>query len=380
MRPSASALCVFAAAAAGATIGCVLQDNADTVSVPPSPALIRDPEWRPYADTSPFNTPVETDARSAGSSDRYRRSLLASNAVLPLVAGDTWRDSGTAFYAAQEGDPLVRIRCLGQPCDVDGDEVQIPKAALPGGSRFSTGRGTFPRRFDAPMAVLQPNGWEYDFYGVRGISEEEIVAGGAGRTPIDGDGLGSDAVLADFGNFAGEIREPELKAGLIDHALAMVVPCSVSSVYPAPPTGVIGNACPPRAEDRAIPAGTRFVLDMSEDSIDSLDIPEWKRTILRALARYGAYVRDTTGALDQWGFEFESPASYTSQGEADPWLRFAVENGADGPHDYDGNGQLEQWLYLDAADGTQVLPWTELRALDPCTVPGSTSPCASSPG
>ena len=50
---------------------------------------------------------------------------------------------------------------------------------------------------------------------------------------IDGNGLGSDAVAAQFGSLAGIIRPAEMKSGRIEHALALTVPCTVGFVAPA---------------------------------------------------------------------------------------------------------------------------------------------------
>ena len=53
----------------------------------------------------------------------------------------------------------------------------------------------------------------------------ELVTAWGGRTRIDGDGLGSAAVAANFGTLAGLVRPEELEAGRIEHALFMTVPC-----------------------------------------------------------------------------------------------------------------------------------------------------------
>jgi len=60
---------------------------------------------------------------------------------------------------------------------------------------------------------------------------------------------------------------------------------------------------------------------MSPSEIARLDIPPWKEAILRALAEYGGYVGDTGDA--PWSVQVESPRSYTSFDEEDPFDLFA---------------------------------------------------------
>ena len=60
--------------------------------------------------------------------------------------------------------------------------------------------------------------------------------------------------------------------------------------------------------------GARLQLAMSSAEIDALSVPRWKKTILRAMARYGLFLGDTGG--DAWGIELQSPdrASRASAG------------------------------------------------------------------
>jgi hypothetical protein len=63
---------------------------------------------------------------------------------------------------------------------------------------------------------------------------------------------------------------------------------------------------------------------MSNRQIQALAVPDWKKAILRALARYGGYVGDTGGP--GFAVEIESGSSYTSQGLPDPWVTFGREH------------------------------------------------------
>lgn len=65
---------------------------------------------------------------------------------------------------------------------------------------------------------------------------------------------------------------------------------------------------------------------MSDAEIAALAVPDWHKTILRAMARYGMFVGDTGGS--SWAVQFESGASFTSFGYEDPWLRLGKALGA----------------------------------------------------
>jgi hypothetical protein len=189
------------------------------------------------------------------------------------------------------------------------------------------------------MTVVQPDGWEYDFWEVRpkprGGGTLRFTIGD--RLRIDGSGLHGDATAAGFGNLAGIIRAPELTAGRIDHALFLVVRCTStgrdfgygvrrqhrsdegSYVYPAD-----GGGAPCDSDDAdAPPMGARLQLAMSGAQIAALPIPSWKKAVLRALATYGGYIGDTGGP--GFGVQLESSTTYTAFGRPDPLVAFAQQ-------------------------------------------------------
>src|SRR5438445_13886746 len=133
----------------------------------------------------------------------------------------------------------------------------------------------------------------------------------------------------------------------------MTVSCDNGTyVYPATKSGS-------RCSDptNAPPMGAHFQLAMSDAEIDALDVDAWQKTILRALAHYGAYVGDTGGS---WGFEQEAGVQYTSVGRSDPWIVFARANGWDRYRRRTWVGHLGQGV-----------DWGRLRVLDPCVARGT---------
>ena len=282
--------------------------------------------WRPYADDSPFNTPVAANPRIAAGSAAAVRSFVGSwkgnadlNYAPRLTVGvaDTSWDYGHPIYYSRPDDPTYTVHCAEAwgTCEIEGAQVAIPAAARAAGGS------------DGHLTVIdQASGWEYDFWQVRRKPSQggTITISWGGRTRIDGDGLDSNGTAAHFGGAAGVIRPAELAAGEIDHALFLVVKCTNGkSVYPA--GSGVGRSCADMglANAGAPPMGAHFYLDMSDAEIAAAPVPEWKRTIMRAAARYGLYVGDTGGG----GIVVESGSSYTSFGKADPWVAVARDAG-----------------------------------------------------
>jgi hypothetical protein len=300
--------------------------------------------WRPYSDSSPFNQLIGRDAKTASRSAAMIRDVTRRGEPGNLVAGfagseDDWEHP---TYYPQPTDPVFRLHCYESDwgtCSIEGHRIRIPDAAKPaaGGDGHLT-------------VVDQVSGWEYDLYKVR----SKPRGGGTlsfrwgGRTRIDGDGLGSDATAARFGNLAGIIRAQELEAGVIRHALFMTIPCGNDHyIYPAMKEGATcgGSDAPPM--------GSRFQLTLSDSQINALRVPRWKKTILKAMAHYGMYFGDTGG--DTWTVQLESGQTYKSFGRTDPMVTFARRAGID---EYKGRYAFR------LAGGVD---WTRhLRVVDPC--------------
>jgi hypothetical protein len=282
--------------------------------------------WHPYAASSPFNQLATAAAVHPNSAAMVKAALqwgLPGNMVDAAGATNDWAHP---TYYAQPTDPVFTLKALGTPNGTSGMQIRIPDRARPAAGG------------DGHMTVVEPDGWEYDFWQVKSKPQGGGVMTytGGGRTRIDGDGLHSGATAALFGNLAGMIRAQELAAGHIDHALFMVLKCTTTTtgfgygtarasssggafVYPAFHGGA---AC---SDPNLPPLGARFRLAMSDAQIAALSVPSWKKTILTALAHYGGYVGDTGGS--GIGFMFESSTMYTSLGYADPLAAFAKASG-----------------------------------------------------
>jgi hypothetical protein len=308
--------------------------------------------WRPYGAASPWNRAVPAAPRlRANSAAIVKRIRGFSPYIDDMTAGiPRAYDWQHPTYWPKASDPSYTVHCT-RPwgtCSVEGLKVRIPQEAL-----------APPTTNDGHLTVVdQETGWEWDFYDAETplpTGGGTVTIGWGGRTRIDGDGLGSDATAARFGNLAGVIRAQEAISGRIDHALFMVLSCDDGSfVYPAMKKGA---ACADRTN--APPMGSHMWLDMSETEIDALSAPAWQKMILRTLHRYGAFMGDTGGP--GWGYQFESPLTYRSFGVEDALLAWAEANG---------------WI---ASNGSRVGRWSNvpddvwgrIRILDPCVSKGT---------
>jgi hypothetical protein len=286
--------------------------------------------WHPYAAGSPFNTTTTRDPVHPNSAAIVAAALqwgLPANLVDAAGASNDW---ARPTYYAQPGDPLFTLR----PSTRGNTQVAGMRIAIPDAAQAAGGG-------DAQMTVVEPDGWEYDFWHV----QSKPAGGGAlrfergGRLRIDGEGLGSEGTVSQFGNLAGAIRAQELASGHIRHALFIVLKCTGtgtgfgygeqqgaqpgtgSYVFPA----AAGAGECPGSDPNLPPLGTRFKLAMSAPEIAALEVPTWKKAILRALARYGGYVGATGGP--GFGFLLEDSTMYTSLGASDPLAEFAQGNG-----------------------------------------------------
>jgi hypothetical protein len=134
-----------------------------------------------------------------------------------------------------------------------------------------------------------------------------------------------------------------LRAGKINHALTLAVPCTRDEfVYPANHKAVAAY-CSQMGPNPNWPAmGQLFWLDVDESQIKadptSQNAPAWAQTIMAAMHHYGMYVNDNGGYQSSFfQVQTEAQAQYTSLGADDPWLAFAKSNWTQGSNqDYVG--------------------------------------------
>ncbi len=176
-------------------------------------------EWRPYAASSPFNTTVAGDAVVPQSAEIVSKVLsfgLPGTAALGVA--ETSEDWMHPVYYSEPGDPIYTLQST-EPWGKDpinGMQIPIPATARPAGGS------------DGHMAVVTPEGWEYDFWQVssKGTAGGTMTFAWGNRSRINGSGTGGEATASGFDLLAGVIRPQELEAGQINHALFIVLKCT----------------------------------------------------------------------------------------------------------------------------------------------------------
>lgn len=288
--------------------------------------------WRPYSTASPFNQPINNPVVHPQSSAIVATAL--ANGVGSLSTGTApTSDYAHPIYYGQTTDPLVTL-------DVGGYSLTGMKINVPAGAQAAGGG-------DGHMAIVTPDGWEYDLWQVKSRTADTIKATIGYRQRYDGPGIVTPAMTqADktiggttapyFGLHAGVIRASELAAGKINHALFIVIQCGSSDTsfgYGVKAPGASGRGgsgsfvYPAFKGDAACsgtraPMGARFWLDMTPAQIDATGAPAWERTIAKAMNEYGGYMGDTGGP--GFGFQFESSTMYTSLGYPNPFEPLAT--------------------------------------------------------
>jgi hypothetical protein len=317
------ALCAPTSAAAASDGGCSLSD----VSTSSQPAC-----WKPYGANSVFNTELTSNPTLTSNSAAVINNMVSSgwsidgsNSSFNLSPAN----NGTRpVFFATPSDPTMTIHCenaagagscTGQNhINVAGARIHVPAGAQP----FDNS--------DAHLTVIETaTGAEYDFWEAS-ISGSTISTAVAAKVNVaTGSGLGSQGDAGAFGLTAGLVRPSELAAGHIDHALTVTVPCvngSGSRGYVWPAVGGWGYPCGSNgssANDNIPAMGQLLQLNMSDAQIQASGAPSWEKTIMTALAHYGAYVEDTNGTGNP-GIDIllQAGSSWTDLGKSSPWGQF----------------------------------------------------------
>jgi hypothetical protein len=235
-------------------------------------------------------------------------------------------DGSRPIYFGSPTDPVMTIRCDAwygaaschgaNGVNANGAHIHVPAGATPAANG------------DAHMSIVETDtGREYDLWHAA-ISGTTITAATSAEENVqtsDGTGDGGDA--ASLALTGGLLRPSELMSGHIDHALAMTVPCTsangANAGFSWPASGGWGDVCGQYLAETARdapPIGALFKLNMTDRQIAASGAPAWERTIMTALAHYGAYAEDTNGSAHAGlSILMQDPTSWTSIGQRDQW-------------------------------------------------------------
>jgi hypothetical protein len=332
--------------------------------------------FRPFAASSPWNRPLtaanpillrNSDAIVALAERRN------TGAYVHTAEYEAGYDFSHPVVIASSSDPLVTPRCT-----LYCNPVFLTRPfRIPARARAASGG-------DHHLAVVQPDGTEIDLWGVAqpypgsDWKNGDTLSYGSGNTCgnfYSGSGFVQEgATISGACLAAGLIRQAEIAAGVIPHALFVTTAClDKAYVYPASQPGdyVCTGAGP------HVPNGARVWLDLSDAAIDGLRLKPWEKTVLHALHQYGAFVGDSAGRRSDHTdtlvqFVFEDDAQFVPFGAAAPMAAQARSLGWNpvsiAPR-ASGYGRAIRWT---ASDDWQPVNWAaHLHVVDPCYAKGT---------
>jgi hypothetical protein len=280
----AAALAAVAVTAPGA-------NTADQASGPPAsspgPPAPAPSIARPFSASSFWNKPLADDApldpMSAAYNAELRRQL---DQWMPWINTTSF---STPLYTVPAGQPPVRVKLDNTHSALQAAWERVP---IPPGAKPATGS-------DAWMVVSQPSTdtmWEFwgaekraDGWHARYGGRMQNVSSNPGHF-TEPPSWGATATSLPL--LGGLMRLDELKAGRIDHALAMAIPQPKARAFSLPAQRTDGKNESPNA----IPEGTRFRIDPRLD-LSKLKMAPIVRQMAVAAQRYGIVVRDTAGSV-----------------------------------------------------------------------------------
>jgi hypothetical protein len=327
--------------------------------------------WTPFATGTLFNTALPTAPQVAAGSAAIHQHMASYGWHFQSGPGAfTIADQGSRpVYFARPSDPVMNVDCVGEygptTCqgangvDVNGAQIHVPAGAKPGSG------------WDAHMIVIETDtGQEYDFWHAS-VNGSTLRSGtGAMTNASTGNGTGGSGDAASLSMAAGLLRPSELLAGHINHPLVIDIPCTNAQgkdagyVYPA--SGGWGENCGRYWNESPAGApsiGQLFKLNMTDAQIAASGAPVWERTIMTALAHYGAYAEDTNGSYhDESIYIFQqAPSSWTSLRQRDQWATAISKLGGSGG----------------ALSSSVPIPTGRLQVVDPCVPLGTCLPAST---
>jgi hypothetical protein len=279
-----------------------------------------------YSSASPFRTAVAQHKANGA-------TIFPPSAINALWGqGIAYEPIGDArqlpIYSASASDPLVKIRCTayGGGCYGSGTSIHVPSAAAH--QQVNSGDNHI-------LVVDRTLGLEWDGWQCANATATcawgSLYTLGSSGLHGPGDHPGNEGVHGGYAVGLFSLQPAEIAQGHIDHALGLNVPClNDPTVYPADTqAGGSDESCggngPPAYGDLLHLTWTPARIAASAYSAEC-------KTVLTALATYGAYTYDT-GNTPGIELQSESSLAFTALGLADPWATIRTNMRAAGDSD-----------------------------------------------
>jgi hypothetical protein len=277
--------------------------------------------WRPFSDTSPWNTVIPNgSALDPGSS-----TMITD---LSTIAGQTtiWVNiqqySVPVYRVDSTMTPMVTVSAslggTGFRMGAASDSVAAGTGPAPIPSGAMPAAGT-----DKHLSVVDESAQtEWGFWNADD-STSSWTAGEASTMDLSGDGVrpptndtpwwaGQGPRACGYALIAGLITVDEVKAGTIRHALILAYP-HIESRYYTPPASSAQGTTSEALPTRGIPCGGHLQLDPSLD-VTTLGLSPAGLAIAHALQQYGAFVGDFSGAISIYADASPTAQAYWATG------------------------------------------------------------------
>jgi len=293
-------------------------------------------DWRtwPFTRRSPWNHPIGSEAAyvavpqlaqlpiGINYDDRWTCAVAVASAEDPLAAirfGDSWGphnmleflvDGGQVCGNTAEDEAALLAHAAGtmpptaanfySTCSTADDSLWVlPESFHPadadwrGVVHLPDGTCASPDT-DALLAVMQPDGWVLDAYGAVVTADHQLVAAMASWIDARGDGTGwwNGRRASLLPSFAGLIRNGEITAGRIPHALAALAPTTLLGRGVQWPAATIDRNS---GYSGSLPMGALLAIPASVD-LATLGLSPRGLVLARAAQDYGIYVVDRGGS------------------------------------------------------------------------------------
>jgi hypothetical protein len=258
--------------------------------------------WRPFADTSPWNTPIESTA-SVDPDSQAMVDDLAISSQWPFL-GINIKTYSIPLFWTNDSVPTVQVD------SAVGGEGFPGTNGMNGTAMVPVPPGAAPdSESDHHMLLVHENRsiawdfWDASFDGAKwscGLCATSDLAGSGARPIAEGNPTwwtshGSRA--CGFPLIAGLIRVEEMEAGEIRHALVLAYPHIRAGLYTPPASTAQATVGTEAIKSRGIPCGGRIQLDPSLN-LETLGLTPSGKIIAKALQVYGAYIGDYSGAVN----------------------------------------------------------------------------------
>jgi hypothetical protein len=207
--------------------------------------------------------------------------------------------NGVSIVTVPAGQPTVAVRLNHAPdtnLSAAWSAVPLPRWAhpSPGDNDLAVWQPSTDTMWEFFQLHRKKSGWEAEWGGaMRNVTSNPGVYGpGAWPAPWDEDERWWGVTAASFPIVGGAMTYDDLKAGQIDHALAIVYPNVRRRTFVSPAQRDDGWSTDPNA----LPEGTRLRLDPSLN-LSRLKMPPLTRMIAQAAQRYGIIVRDQSPVM-----------------------------------------------------------------------------------